>query len=129
MSKEGTITGRWVSGHNKIECNLPLITFKEDDNFITYCPALDLSGYGTSEEEANQSFEQTLSEYFRYTVNKKTLADDLRKLGWTIRKGLHKPFTPPTMANLLDNNEDFSRIFNTFDFRKRSTTINMPSFV
>lgn len=129
MSKGRTITGQWVSGHKKIECNLPLIIFQDDNNYITYCPALDLSGYGASEEDANHSFEQTLTEYFRYTINKNTLAEDLRKLGWTIRKGLIKPFTPPTMANLLDNNEDFNRIFNRFDFRKRSTTINMPSFV
>jgi uncharacterized protein YdiU (UPF0061 family) len=129
MSKEGIISGQWINGHNKIECNLPLIVFEEDNNFITYCPALDLSGYGLTEEDANRSFEQTLSEYFRYTVNKKTLARDLEKLGWTIKKNLHKRPVPPTMAEMLDSNEDFNRIFNTHDFRKRSQTINIPAFI
>jgi hypothetical protein len=129
MSKGGTISGHWVSGRNNIECNLPLIVFQEDINFITYCPALDLSGYGLTEDDANRSFEQTLSEYFRYTVNKKTLARDLEKLGWTIKKSINKRPIPPTMSELLDTNEDFNRIFNTYDFSKRSKTINIPAFI
>lgn len=128
MSIKRTVTGKWVYGRNTIECTLPLIIFKEDDNIITFCPALDLSGYGFTEEEANHAFEETLSEYFRYTVNKKTLAEDLEKMGWKIRKNLRKPAIPPTMDDLLKNNEDFKRIFNTYDFHKRNTTINIPEF-
>lgn len=129
MSKSQTVSGQWISGKNRIKCNLPLIIFKEDDNVITYCPALDLSGYGSTEEEAKKSFEITLSEYFRYTLNKKTLAEDLKKQGWTIRKSLKKEPIPPTMELLLQKNEDFSRIFNTHDFQKRSTIVDMPALV
>ncbi len=128
MSKKERITGQWVSGKNKIKCNLPLIIFEEENSFITYCPALDLSGYGSNEIEAKKSFEVTLSEYFRYTVNKKTLAKDLTKLGWIIKKSLKKEAIPPSLSNLLKNNDDFSRIFNTYDFQKRTTTINIPAF-
>lgn len=127
MSRQGTIKGHWVSGKNEIECTLPLIIFEEDNSIIAFCPALDLSGYGTTEAEANHSFEETLSEYFRYTVNKKTLAADLEKNGWQIRKNLHKRPIPPSMGQLLESNEDFKRIFNTHDFRKRNTTINIPA--
>ena len=94
---------------------LPLISFFEDNCFITYCPALDLSGYGENETEANKSFEEVLSEYFKYTVNKKTLAEDLKKMGWTIRKNMHKNPIPPTMGKLLETNEDFNRIFNNLE--------------
>lgn len=128
MAINKTISGNWVSGKNKIECKLPLIVFEEDNCIITFCPALDLSGYGATEVEANHSFEETLSEYFRYTVNKKTLAEDLKKLGWKIRKNLHKDPIPPSMGDLLENNEDFKRIFNTHDFHKRNTIINIPAF-
>lgn len=72
MSIQGTIKGRWKDSKNKIECVLPLIIFQEDNCTITYCPALDLSGYGADEIEANHSFEEVLSEYFTYTVHKKT---------------------------------------------------------
>ncbi|MGB8492005.1 MAG: hypothetical protein WCE64_13195 [Bacteroidales bacterium] len=129
MSKQGTIKGQWADGKNRIKCQLPLIIFKEDNNIITYCPALDLSGYGADEIESNKSFEEVLSEYFTYTVNKKTLASDLKNLGWTIRKNLKKPAIPPSMEKLLMTNADFSRIFNNHDFRKTHKTFDIPELV
>jgi hypothetical protein len=127
MSTQGTISGQWVEGKNKIECTLPLIIFKEDNSYISYCPALDLSGYGETESEANKSFEEVLLEYFRYTVHKSTLATDLKKRGWTIRKNLRKCPIPPTLGELLETNEDFKRIFNNNEFRKTNRTINIPA--
>jgi len=47
---------------------------------------LDLSGYGDSEDEAHNSFQTVLTEYLRYTVNKKTLGIDLESHGWSIKK-------------------------------------------
>ena len=128
MAKQGTMEGQWAIGKNMIKCVLPLISFFEDNCFITFCPALDISGYGENETEADNSFEVVLSEYFKYTVNKKTLAEDLEKMGWTIRKSMHKKPIPPTMGKLLETNEDFNRIFNNNDFRKTNRTINIPSF-
>jgi hypothetical protein len=127
MPKKGTLTGTWSGGQNEIECTLSLIIFEEDNNHIFYCPALDLSGYGSTEAEASSSFNQVLSEYFSYTVNKGTLAKDLRRLGWTLRKSLRKKATPPELSKLLETNEDFSRIFNTHDFRKTQTVVNIPA--
>ncbi len=123
------VSGQWINGKNRIKCDLPLIIFEEDNNIIAYCPALDLSGYGSTEEDAKKSFKVTLSEYFRYTVHKKTLAEDLKKYGWIIRKNLKKKLIPPTLENSLQKNEDFSRIFNTYDFQKRSTIVDIPSLV
>jgi hypothetical protein len=128
MAKQGTIKGQYAIGKSKIKCVLPLISFFEDNSYITYCPALDISGYGENETEADKSFELVLSEYFKYTVNKKTLVEDLRKMGWTIRKSIDKNPIPPTMSKLLETNEDFNRIFNNNEFRKTSKTINIPSF-
>jgi hypothetical protein len=129
MSKKQIMSGQWVSGKNRIKCNLPLIIFEEDNNVITFCPALDLCGYGSTEEEAKKSFEITLSEYFKYTVNKKTLSDDLKKHGWIIRKSLKRPAIPPTMEHLLRNNQDFNRIFNNYNFKKKETTIDIPALI
>lgn len=129
MSKGRYIKGQWVEGKNTIKCQLPIIIFQEDNQTITYCPALDLSGYGADETESNRSFEEVLSEYFTYTVHKKTLAEDLRNMGWTIRKNLKKPAVPPTMEKLLETNEDFSRIFNNHDFRKTHKVFDIPELV
>jgi len=127
MSGKGTITGSWKSGFQEIKCRLPLIIFEEEGNHIFYCPALYLSGYGSTEEEASRSFKEVLSEYFKYTTNKGTLARDLKRLGWTLRKSLKKKATPPSLGHLLEKNEDFSRIFNEHDFRKTETEISMPA--
>jgi len=39
---------------------------------------------------------------------------------------LNKKPIPPTMETLLSRNEDFNRIFNTYDFNKRSAVVEMP---
>ena len=127
MSKKGTVTGTWSGGRSKLKCKLPVIIFEEDNSHILYCPALDLSGYGETESDASNSFNIVLSEYFRYTTNKGTLAADLLKLGWTIRKSLKKKATPPSLGRLLEMNEDFSRIFNKHDFKKTEREVSLPA--
>jgi len=126
MSRDKIVTGYLKEGRKKVEYRLALICFEDEKKYIVYCPALDLSGYGLTETEAEKSFNTTLSEYFKYTLNKGTLAEDLKKLGWTIKKGLNKKPIPPTMETLLSRNEDFNRIFNTYDFSKRSAVVEMP---
>jgi len=74
MSKKGTLNGTWESGTNAIKYRLPVIIFKDQNNKIFYCPSLDISGYGATENDAYLSFQVVLKEYFRYTTNKGTLA-------------------------------------------------------
>lgn len=114
-SKKGTVT-----------VNVPVILFKEDNAQIMFCPALDLSGSGNTIAEAQQSFGVVLEEYLNYTTNKGTLWNDLRKLGWSIQK--KKPATPPTMSELLENNEEFSRIFDTRPYKKFDTGVHLPAY-
>jgi hypothetical protein len=127
MSKKGTVSGTWSGGRNMVKCKLPIIIFEEGNCHIFYCPALDLSGYGNTESEASNSFNKVLSEYFRYTMNKGTLSEDLRRHGWTLRTSLKKRATPPSLGKLLETNEDFSRIFNNHDFRKIDKEIRIPA--
>ena len=127
MSKKGTVSGTWSGEREIVKCKLPLIIFEEKGNTIFYCPALDLSGYGGTEAEASKSFSDVLSEYFRYTTNKGTLASDLRNHGWEIKKHLGRKAIPPSMSTLLETNEDFSRIFNHHDFRKTETEVSLPA--
>jgi hypothetical protein len=128
MSKKGILTGTWGEGSNVIHCKIPLISFQEEETFIVFCPALDLCGYGGTDDEANNSFQIILSEYFRYTEHKGTLAVDLKKHGWILKSSLRKGATPPAMSELLQTNEDFNRIFNTHEFKKTDTTIEIPCF-
>ncbi|MBL7112323.1 MAG: hypothetical protein ISS19_10330 [Bacteroidales bacterium] len=127
MSKKGALSGIWSSDKQAIECKLPIIIFEEDNSHIFYCPALDLSGYGETEGEASDSFEDVLSEYFKYTTNKGTLAKDLRRHGWIVRKSMKKKASPPPLSKLLQTNDDFSRIFNNHDFKKTETVVSLPA--
>lgn len=124
MGKKVVFSGSWQGGAENIEVNLPLIAFQEDRSEIIYCPALDVSGYGTTEKEASESFLIALGEFFRYTLNKKTFLSELTGMGWKIRKS--RPMRPPDMSVLLKNNDNFSRIFNSYNFKKYSETISIP---
>jgi hypothetical protein len=121
---KGTLGNSKVKDRTAID----LISFTEGGNVIYYCPALDLSGYGTNEQEASESFKIVLSEFFNYTLNKGNFLDELKKLGWKISKSKNKPISPPSMQSLLRGNDNFSRIFNTHDFRKFTQRIEMPAF-
>ena len=76
---------------------------------------------------AKHSFEISLSEFFRYLINKKTFDKELKRLGWKIKKDHNKIMTPPLMSELLSGNENFSRIFNNFPFRKIDESIALPA--
>lgn len=113
------------ANHEHLTVSLPLIGFEEDGVQIIYCPALDVSGYGNDENEAKKSFEIVLEEFFRYTLNKKTFLSELTRMGWKVKKG-RRPMKPPQMCDLLENNENFNRIFNEHNFRKFDKQIEMP---
>ena len=121
-----TIKGEWFFGKKLIKVNLSLIEFEEDGCQIVYCPALDVSGYGKSESEAMKSFTVSLGEFFHYTTNKQTLANELKQMGWVIRNSKNKPMTPPPMSHLLESNDNFSRIFNEHPFRKFDQAFDLP---
>jgi hypothetical protein len=128
MSDKGaSLKGGWTSSHIHIDVNLSMIIFEEDGSHIVYCPALDVSGYGISEDEAMKSFTQCLSEFFHYTTNKKTFHTELTRMGWKIKKSKIQKMTPPLMVDLLQSNENFSRIFNNHPFRKIDQPVAIPS--
>lgn len=123
--KHGQIQGSFYGHEGKIEMRLPFIAFEEDGSQIVYCPALDISGYGNNEVEANESFTTSLEAFFLYTINKKTFKEELHRLGWKT-KNKNKPMTPPDMSKLLSENDNFNRIFNTHPFRKYDQQIEIP---
>ena len=125
--KKGIVKGEWKGANRSIEVNLPIILFQEDEAYIAYCPALDLTGTGNNEQEAFESFNITMGEYFLYTARKKTLAEDLIKHGWVIQKSKQLTMRPPKMSKLLQTNKEFSEIFNKHPFRKIDQRVTVPS--
>ena len=65
------VKGNFQHRDNKIDFNVPVITFAEDGVFFFYSPALDITGYGKTEEEARSSFQETLGQFLDYATHKK----------------------------------------------------------
>ena len=104
--------------------NLSLVEYKDDEAYYSYCPALDLIGYGDNEEEAKKSFQLVLEEYIRYTTENQTLIADLKEHGWKITDNGEK-LTPPNLSELLQSNNELNDIFNKYDFNKYSIPVKM----
>jgi predicted RNase H-like HicB family nuclease len=111
--------------HNKnIEVKVDLIEYEEDGIYYVYSPAFDLIGYGTTAQEARNSWEVVLEEYFSYTLNKHTLVKDLETRGWKIKN--RTKFTTPTLSWMLQNNDQLTDIYNNHNFKKVTQPITVP---
>ena len=126
MNNEGNGSGTIKTDKGPVQINLVVIKFEEDGSKIIYCPAIDISGYGLTDAEAEESFKISLREFFRYTINKGTFYQELNRMGWTIPKNKRKPISPPSMTKLLAENENFSRIFNNHTYLKTDWPIEFP---
>jgi hypothetical protein len=126
--KSWNIESKFSNQKGSYIVKLPVLSFKEDSACIIYCPALDLNGSGNTESMAKASFAITVSEYLDYTTNKGTFFNDLKKMGWTIHKNKKKLASPPPLSELLENNEEFSRIFDNFSYRKFDTGVSLPAY-
>jgi len=112
----------------QINVSLSLIKFKEENVHIIYSPALDLSGYGNTEEEANASFQICLEEFFKYTLHKKTFNTVLTNLGWKINRKNDLVCQPPQFDELITRNEYFSSIVREKEFSKIDKPVLMPVY-
>lgn len=107
-----------VNSGGRMSVTLDVYVFKEDDIFIAYSPALDLSGYGNSEENAKSSFATVMEQYIDYCLSKRTLVQDLRAHGWKVRSLKQRKMSAPSFDMLLRSNETFRDILENKEYRK-----------
>ncbi len=112
----------YESGRDKINVEAEVFSWVEDNIFYYFCPALDIIGYGISDQEAQRSFEDVLKAFIEYTHNKRTLFDELERLGWTTNKK-KKRAHPPTKEQLLDDNEEFRHILQRDDVKSHQRNL------
>ena len=67
---------------NHFNVKLQVVMMKEQDTFIAFCPALDLSSCGSTEEEAKKMFVDAAHEFFTFCLEKGTLEEVLQDYGW-----------------------------------------------
>ena len=112
--------------NKRVDVNVLIVTFVEDSLYYYYAPQLDLYGYGQTETEARESFETTLHEFFRYTLNKGTLPNELKRLGWKLQKKT-KAISAPDFSRLLQLSPDLKDIVENRSFTKTQHLIQIPA--
>ena len=114
----------YITVHNgQIDVCLDVVFFMENNVWIAYAPALDLSGYDYTEDGAKRSFQIVLEEYLRYSVQNHTLENDLAQHGWNKKK--EEQFSSLDFLGLLSQNErlrgvvgnDYSKHSENFSYR------------
>lgn len=105
-----------------IGVELQVLFFKEDGITAAYAPALDLFGYGESEEKARSSFETVLQEFIRYTTENDTLEAELKRLGWN-KKHKSGKLSPPGIKYIIDHNPVAQDIYDKKEFHQKNQII------
>jgi predicted RNase H-like HicB family nuclease len=112
-------------GKTRVKVNVQVILFQEDDIWYAYLPALDINGYGSNEEEAKESLKIAINEFIRYTLNKKTFYDELKRLGWIIKKS-KKTLIAPKISDLVNENEDLKEILDSKRYISDGYQVRVP---
>jgi len=112
-----------------VDTHLTLLSFVEDDIHYLYSPELDIYGYGQSENQARDSFTTTFKETMSYMVNKTTLTEELKSLGWTVKKNKKGGllYTPPLFSHLIEEKEEVRNIVNTKAYTKYNHAVQLPA--
>ena len=123
--KESQMKGALHMHGKFIRVDLFVILFEDNGTKVAYCPALNVYGYGRDEQEARESFEICLKEFFDYTIKKKTFVQELESLGWNVKR--KKKFIAPAFSLLLEKNKTLKKVMDTKDFKKVSAPIRIPA--
>lgn len=124
MGKKLELSGHFQDGKSKIDVTLSLIHFEEDGLNFIYSPALDLTGYGKTKEDALASYSTSLEEFLRYTSNKDTTVKELKRLGWSVSK--KDKITAPSLTDLLNSREYLVEIFDQKEYSKFDEKVSLP---
>ena len=84
-----------TDGNRVVNVSIEVQLIQEGDYVVSYCPALELSSFGATEEEAKDGFEGALHTFIEDTHFKGTLERVLLDLGWSLTKLPKVKYQPP----------------------------------
>jgi len=109
---------------HRVDIRVDIISWEENNIHFHYAPALDLTGYGHSAQEAKESFHTQLDDFVNYTMNKGTVYDELERLGWTVNKK-KKRVVAPANDELLADNETYRNLLDKQTTQKGTTNLEL----
>jgi len=102
-----------TDGNRVVNVSVEVELFKQGDYIVSYCPALELSSFGSTEDEAKEGFEGALYTFLEDTHEKGTLEKVLLDLGWSLKKLPKVQYKPPVKKiRTQHRNASFIRSFN-----------------
>jgi hypothetical protein len=84
-----------TDGNSVVNVSVEVELSKQGDYIVSYCPALELSSFGLTEDEAKEGFEGALHTFLQDTSEKGTLERVLLNLGWSLKKVPTVRYRPP----------------------------------
>ena len=75
---------------------------KEGEYYVAYCPALNVSSFGKTLEEAKEYFTDAVDVFIKDVIKRGTLEKCLLELGWSLQMD---KFEPPRFENSIDLNK------------------------
>lgn len=125
--KDLKIAGEKQYGKKLVKVDLKVLLFAEDNTWFAYLPSFDLTGYGNTEEDAKESLNIVFDEFLRYSLNKKTLFIEMKRLGWKIRSKT-KPLCAPKISDLINTNDQLKEIINSKEYTTSNYQVNVPAY-
>ena len=112
--------GRYPMKHGTgVSVNLSVILYEEEQMHYAYCAALDILGYGYSEEEARHSFEVMIRETLEDAITAGNLGTLLQCYGW-------KEHQPPKTSDLIAHSRTLVDIVDNKTYRTIQAPVTIP---
>jgi hypothetical protein len=89
------MTNKITKSNMKLNIEVEVAIAKEDDYFVAYCPALELSAYSDSKKGAQKAFIEEIDIFLEETSKKGTLEKYLLKNGWKLQQHPILKYEPP----------------------------------
>lgn len=65
-----------------MQASVPVFLLEQDSQWVAYCPSLEVSSYGDTQEEAQTAFEEALEIFLEETVQRGTFEPELLRQGF-----------------------------------------------
>lgn len=78
-----------------LQCEVAVMIIFDDDGYVAFCPALQLTTYGDSEADVKDAFIERLGLFIEEMEEKNILHNELSKLGWILEAAVSPHFRQP----------------------------------